>query len=45
MLFTMELFKMYSNFAALNGWTFNVAAVDASDIGICRHGNLRKLLN
>lgn len=33
MLFSMELFKMYSNFAASQGWSFNILNTGESDIG------------
>ncbi|ELU08755.1 hypothetical protein CAPTEDRAFT_144713, partial [Capitella teleta] len=33
MLFTLQLFKMYSNFSASKGWSFQVTMLDASDIG------------
>jgi hypothetical protein len=36
MLFTMELFKMYSNFALSRGWPFDVITSDVSDVsGSC----------
>lgn len=33
MLFTDEIFDMYQNFAAFNGWGFDVLEVMSSELG------------
>ncbi|KAI7805567.1 putative peptide chain release factor 1-like [Triplophysa rosa] len=37
MLFTAEIFDMYQNFAAFNGWGFDVLEVMSSELGGVRH--------
>lgn len=39
MLFTAEIFEMYQNYAAFNGWSFDVLEANASELGGVRHAS------
>ncbi|XP_056327379.1 peptide chain release factor 1-like, mitochondrial isoform X2 [Danio aesculapii] len=39
MLFTAEIFEMYQNYAAFNGWSFDILEANASELGGVRHAS------